>query len=123
TRSHGIGAASAAADGHVPVVREEKHRPLVFLAQTDRGADAVHPGDIVEAALRRRRLPLLDAPADPCGQLRNRPRRAGKDARRRQAHGAYCEKETFHGLSPRSGLRRDCYLTRWRGYAARLAIT
>src|SRR5262249_32143130 len=69
TRSHGIGAASTAADGHPAIVGEQEYRPLVLVPQTECLADAGRPGDLVKTAFLLGRLPILKALGDPRRQL------------------------------------------------------
>lgn len=69
TRSQGIGPASAAADGHAAIVREQEDRPLSLPAQSERFTDVLDPADVVEAALVRGRLPVPHAIFHPAGKL------------------------------------------------------
>ena len=69
TRSQGIGPASAAADGHAAVVREQEYWPLRFLPHPQRFTDVLHPTDVVEAALVGSRLPIPHALFHPAGKL------------------------------------------------------
>src|SRR5207249_6577069 len=60
---------SAAANGHVTIVCEQEHRPVVFLAQPPRFLNIVHPGDVVKLALVLGGLPILNALGHPGGEL------------------------------------------------------
>ena len=61
TRSECVGAASAAAHGHMPVVCEEEDGPVVFLCEALGVADVLSPADLIEASIFHGRLPIQDA--------------------------------------------------------------
>jgi hypothetical protein len=69
TRPDRIGAASTAADVHVPIMREQENRPIVLLAERQGRTNIGRPGDIVKTAFFGGGLLGLDALRQPGRQL------------------------------------------------------
>src|SRR5262249_6461588 len=89
--------ASAAADLHAPIVREQEHRPVVRLARLESGAQIGRPADVVEAPLRPRRLPISHALIDAANIQFLSRRRPGNNDREKRS-------EAMHDGTPWGGL-------------------
>src|SRR5262249_22565154 len=66
---HGVGAASATADVHSAIVREQEHRPARLLGDLQGVANVGRPTDLIEALLVRPHLTGLHLPIHPGGGI------------------------------------------------------